>query len=64
MKVLFLIFATLIVFVSIFAFGREWRFVTQYFNAPNGRKYKVQYSIKIERYKWWIGNIPKFRNNL
>jgi len=53
----------IIIMVIIFAISKERRSIIQYIDGPNGKKYKAQYSVKIERYKWWMDNYPKIRKN-
>jgi len=60
------ILLVLVIFFLIFIFmalDREWRIITQFIDGPNGQKYKVEYSVRLPRYKYWISNVSIIKNN-
>ena len=63
MKIFIGILVLVVAFIT-FAILKERRTIIQYVESPNGNKYKISYSINVERYKWWFDKYPKVSYSL
>ena len=66
MKILLVFLVCVCLAFGWYANRKERRNFVQFFDAPNGQKYRATGSIKLPRFQWWVKrkNIEILQKNL